>query len=120
MPQEGLKPARRIVIPHTSWTSTFFWWKRRLLKPIRKFIAWWRGYRVPTPPKGPQIWPFPPNIKYLNRTMKDGEECVVGRWKEEVSGWTMTTVLPPPQARGDGVIGRSILYFYGSGFQAPM
>ena len=120
-PKNVVKPAQRIVIPHTSWASTLFWWKRRLLKPIRNLIAWWRGHTVPIPPKGPQIWLSPPHSKHLNRLMKNGEECVVGQWEEEVSGWTVT-VVRPPQVNIDGgrAIKRSIFYLYGSGFQSPM
>lgn len=138
---------RRILIPHTSWQSTYFWWLIRIRKPLNRFLARLsNAFRyitgsapniAPKPyvaPKGPQIWRFPPNPAHLNRVLKNGEECIPGQWKHEESGWVMTTVLPPVKADSNTQIDntgaervqstskpkRSIFYLHGSGFQVPM
>lgn len=115
---------RRITIAHTSWTTTFVWWQRRLTRPIRNYILR-RFFYSPPPPvlKGPQKWPFPPNPADLNRFMAEGEleQCIPRLWKHEPSGWDMTVVAPPLAVRTDArETRRLVVYLYGGGFQAKM
>lgn len=110
---------QRIVIPHTSWSSTIFIWIVRLIiQHVRTIQLAYAS--VPTPPRGPQIWAFPPPTKHLDRLMKKGEHPVVGQWKDESTGWVMTTILPPSVSEESNSTSRIIFYVAGCAFQLEM
>lgn len=119
----ALPSTHRVFIPHTSWALSRFWWITRVVKPFSNSALIKHFFPQPVPPKGQQIWPSPPPLKLINSALGkgEGEQAVVGQWKEESSGWVMTTVGPPPgrAAAGDKETTRVILYFHGSCFQFP-
>lgn len=109
---------RHILIPQTSWSGTLFWYTTGLVRPIARIKRYFSP--IPTPPKGPQVWGFPPP-KALNRLINtgEGEQAVAEQWKHEPSGYTMTVVLPPPIPGQNKATTRIMLYFHGSAFQLP-
>ncbi|KAF8320474.1 alpha/beta-hydrolase [Clavulina sp. PMI_390] len=132
----GIGTLKRINIPRRgSWHTTFFWsflyLRRFFLSSSNSFSSVLGSLdprhlvgRAPpiTPPwtdfpAGPQVWDFPPNAKDANRVLEKGQDRAFGQWKNEESGWVMTTVSPPA---GSPAPQRTILYFHGSGFQSPI
>jgi len=110
---------QRIIIPRTSWKSTQVWWIQRSLSPIFRLLQPY-FWPVPTPPKGPQVWKFPPSAGDLNYWMRDGEQCVSSQWNDAASGWTMTVISPPLNGGTTKETKRLIMYLHGSGFQQPI
>lgn len=117
---ESNENVKRVPIPCASWQATFYWWTQRIGKPFRRLLSWTVS-PTPVPPKGQQIWTFPPDESIVNRHVDTATKgkCIPGQWKDDRSGWTTTTLLPPGKRDKTETV-RSVLYFHGSGWQAPM
>ncbi|KAF8320475.1 alpha/beta-hydrolase [Clavulina sp. PMI_390] len=141
MPQALFEPTvtgtlKRVDIPRTgSWHTALFWGflylRRFYFRALNNISSIFRmldprrliGLAPGLPPfrkvlpRGPQIWKFPPDSRYVNGFIESGQERVAGQWENKESGWVLTTLSPQTDL---SAVRRSILYFHGSGFQSPI